>query len=61
LCEYEVLRIGLETKSINVKKIIEMIEKGLKEIKDPKLESFLTKPTKALIQKAEETLIKLSK
>ena len=61
MCEYEVLRIGLETKSINVKKIIEMIEKGLKEIKDPKLESFLTKPTKALIQKAEETLIKLSK
>ena len=38
-----------------------MIEKGLKEIKDPKLEPFLTKPTKALIQKAEETLIKLSK
>ena len=61
LCEHEVLRIGLETKSINAKKIIEMIEKGLKEIKDPKLESFLTKPTKALIQKAEETLIKLSK
>ena len=26
----------LETKSINSKKIIEMIEKGLKEIKDPK-------------------------
>ena len=61
MCEHEVLRIGLETKSINAKKIIEMIEKGLKEIKDPKLESFLTKPTKALIEKAEATLIKLSK
>ena len=61
LCEHEVLLIGLETKSINVKKIIEMIEKGLKEIKDPKLESFLTKPTKALIEKAEATLLNLSK
>jgi len=61
LCENEVLRIGLETKSINAKKIIEMIEKGLKEIKEPKLESFLTKPTKELIEKAEATLIKLSK
>ena len=61
LCEHEVLRIGLEIKSINAKKIIEMIEKGLKEIKDPKLESFLTKPTKELIEKAEATLIKLSK
>ena len=38
-----------------------MIEKGLKEIKDPKLESFLTKPTKALIEKAEATLLNLSK
>ena len=61
LCENEVLRIGLETKSINAKKIIEMIEKGLKEIKEPKLESFLTKPTKALIEKAEVTLLNLSK
>ena len=61
LCEHEVLLIGLETKSINTKKIIEMIEKGLKEIKDPKLESFLTKPTKALIEKAEVTLLNLSK
>lgn len=61
LCEHEVLLIGLETKSIHAKKIIEMIEKGLKEIKDPKLESFLTKPTKALIEKAEATLLNLSK
>ena len=61
LCEHEVLLIGLETKSINSKKIIEMIEKGLKEIKDPKLESFLTKPTKALIENAEATLLNLTK
>jgi hypothetical protein len=38
-----------------------MIEKGLKEIKDPKLESFLTKPTKALIENAEATLLNLTK
>ena len=61
LCENEVLLIGLDTKSMNSKNIIEMIEKGLKEIKDPKLESFLTKPSKALIEKAEAALINLTK
>jgi hypothetical protein len=46
---------------MNSKKIIEKLEKGLKEIKDSKLESFITKKTKELIEIAEATLLNLTK
>jgi hypothetical protein len=61
LCENEVLLIAIDVKNVSAQQIVKTLEKGLKEIKNPNLESFISKSIKKLIEKGESTLANLTK
>ena len=61
VCENEAFLRNKNLSDLNPKLIISTLSKGLEQIKDPSLESFITKKTKELIEIAENALSFLQK
>ena len=61
VCENEAFSRNKNSSDLNPKLIISTLSKGLEQIKDPSLESFITKKTKELIEIAENALSFLQK